>query len=173
MRTWTTGEVVTAAELNSNIRDALNFLLAPPLAVLRQTVAQSTANSAWTAISFDTEDFDRDGGHSTSTNASRYVAQTTGWYLVVGSCGWASNTTGIRAFGIVQNGDLNNSMYGRVQIAPATGTFGTSVSSMAFLYLNAGTDYVEIYMFQNSGAALNTGVAGVDAPRMQVVWLSS
>jgi len=40
-RTWVTGEIVTAAELNSNVRDAGTFLLSWPVFEGRQTVAQT------------------------------------------------------------------------------------------------------------------------------------
>lgn len=91
-RTWTNGDTVDATMLNANVRDAVNFLLAPPAALLRQTVAQSIGTTG-TAVTFDTEDYDNDGGHSTVTNTTRYTAVTPGWYRVSGSVGFNANPT--------------------------------------------------------------------------------
>jgi hypothetical protein len=79
-RTWTSSEQVTAAKLNTDIRDAFNFFKAPPMAVLRKSANQTIANNTTTAVIWDVEVLDRDGGHSNTTNNTRYTAQTTGWY---------------------------------------------------------------------------------------------
>ncbi|WP_084963761.1 hypothetical protein [Thermoactinospora rubra] len=81
-RTWTVGELVTAAKMNADLRDGLNFLLAPPLAALRKSVNQLIPQTSPTEVTWDVEDIDRDGGHSNVTNPSRYTAQTAGWYQV-------------------------------------------------------------------------------------------
>lgn len=153
--TWTTGQVVTAAQLNTNIRDAINFILGPPMFVLRQTVAQSIADTTVTALTWDAEDLDRDNGHSTVTNTSRYTSQTTGWYDLHGQDGFASITSG----GVIRDARF------RVN-AVATDLWGMQVPSVAnaagqftisgWIFLNSG-DFVEVYVQQfNGGAALNT-----------------
>jgi hypothetical protein len=58
-RTWTPGEVVTAAYFNTNTRDPGNFWLARPLGILRQATPQSLPNATWTAVIQDTEDLNR------------------------------------------------------------------------------------------------------------------
>lgn len=161
--TWTTGQIVTAAQLNSNLRDAVNFLLTPPLAVLRQTVAQSLATGTFNPITFDTEDFDRDNGHSTVSNTSRYTAQTPGWYEPEGIFAVAPNATNRRIAKWVVNGTPANAA--RVDIVTVTQPAGATFSMNAptrRLFLNTN-DYLELYGWQDGAASLNTLVAGEQA----------
>lgn len=165
--TWTTGQVVTAAQLNSNLRDAVNFIISPPLFVGRQTVTQSIANTTWTVVTWDTEDIDRDNGHSTVTNTSRYTAQTTGWYEISANVDWAASATGDRAISWTING-ANRA--GKVQLG-ATPSFDTAIHTAGVVFLNAN-DYVEIGVWQNSGGALSTGLTDGN-PRVSVRWVST
>lgn len=165
MRTWVTGEVVTAAYLNSNLRDASNFLLAPPLAVLRQSSTQSVPNAAYTAILLDAEDIDRDSGHSTVTNTSKYVCQTPGWYSDQATLSYASNATGLRIAGFNVNGvDINRS-----QQVPTVSTGGsaTVLTTTCTVYLNA-LDNIELHGYQTSGGALLCSNG-----RQQIRWVST
>jgi hypothetical protein len=168
-RTWVAGEVVTAAYFNTNIRDAGNFWLSRPLAILRQASGQSISNNTWTAITLDTEDLNRDSGHSLVTNPSRYTSQTTGYYLCSGAVAHGFNATaGARGAEFATNGAAVN--YTASLVPQVTTTWGSWVPiSAAFLYLTATTQYVEIWGFQNSGGAVTT-TAGSN---LHVLWVSS
>lgn len=171
-RTWVAGEIVTAAYLNTNVRDAGNFFLAVPLAVLRQTVAQSIPNSTFTAFLFDTEDIDRDNGHSTVTNTSRYTAQTAGWYTVQGSVNFAVSTTGQRTIVLRPNGGAATTYKNKQQV-PMTGTVGSgSLVTVSTFFFNVG-DYVEVLGWQNTGGALNSYITDEGNPSMNVQWVST
>ncbi|MFI6737434.1 hypothetical protein ACIBI9_31300 [Nonomuraea sp. NPDC050451] len=90
-RTWTVGELLTAAKLNTDLRDGLNFLLATkPLCKLKLSagVNLSSQDIPWSA-----EDIDRDNGHSTVTNTTRYTAQTAGWYSAIAAIEWVDAFT--------------------------------------------------------------------------------
>ena len=169
--TVTAGTVLPAATWNTNVRDAINFVIAPPLCLLRQTVAQSVGNNSFTALTMDTEDIDRDGGHSTVTNTSRYTAQTAGYYLHSGLVGWSGNATGRRASRWAVNGTAANSTD---VINAATSASAIDVSPAArIIYLNVG-DYSELFAFQDSGGNLNTAVAtGSDQPGSSILWVST
>jgi hypothetical protein len=169
-RTWVVGELVTASYMNTNIRDAGNFLTAMPVFQGRQTVAQSLATNTGVAINLDTEDIDTDGGHSTVTNTSRYVGQTPGWYRLAGGGSCAANATGARLSWASKNGT----------VIPGSATAGIPNAGNAmelacktlFVNLNGTTDYVEVDFFQSSGGALNTVVAGNEAqPLLNVQWV--
>ena len=163
-RTWATSDVVTAAMMNANVRDAVNFLTGKPIAQLHQTNPQSIPNSAFTAIAFDTTDVDSYSGHSNTTNNSRYTAQVAGWYSVYGAIEWTANGTGRRITSISVNGSEIGTCRGETQ---ASATNLVTTESESLVHLNAG-DYVEIQGFQSSGAALNTAPTPV---RMTVVWV--
>lgn len=169
--TWTTGQVVTAAQMNSNIRDAVNFILSPPVAVMRQTVAQTLTTGTWTGITLDTEDLDRDNGHSTVTNTSRYTAQTAGWYLPGGKISYASNATNRRwTRWDVNAAEINAT---RLSMQAANGDLSELVMCSAWIFLNVN-DFLEAKGFQDSGGNLNTSVATAgDQSRLNLQWMSS
>lgn len=143
------------------------------MVVLRQTAAQSVPNATWTAVTFDTEDLDRDNGHSTVSNTSRYTATSPGYFWWAYSLTWAANATGQRGGRIRTNGtDAQVSAVARV-LHNAGATFDTGQSGGGAQYMNGTTDYVELMGFQNSGGALNTNIASDGVPRLQAIWVSS
>lgn len=166
-RTWVTGEIVTAAELNSNVRDAGNFFLSWPVFEGRQTVAQSLTNNTSTPITLDTEDIDTDNGHSTVTNTSRYVGATAGRFEVCGKVGFASNATGTRVAWLAKNGTAINGSGTQVSAA-AGGAVTLLPTPRMTVTLNGTTDYVEVLGVQTSGGALNTDVTTLDQSILSV-----
>lgn len=169
-RTWVVGEIVTAAFMNTNIRDSGLFLIGVPLFRGRNTAGQSIANATYTAVNLDTEDVDSDNGHSTVTNPSRYIGLTTGWYLLSGGCGWAVNAAGQRGCEFAKNG---TSLPGTDVMQPnATASFASSTTvRSSHVQLNGTTDYVELRGFQSSGGALSTATNSTDQPSVDVQWV--
>jgi len=70
-RTWTTGEVVTAAIMNTHVRDNLNFLRAHHGARVFKSTSQTVAGGNTDVVSFNSEDYDTDAAHDNVTNNSR------------------------------------------------------------------------------------------------------
>lgn len=169
-RTWTAGEIVTAGNMNAGIRDVLTFLMAPPIARCRQTVAQSQANNVSTSITLDTEDVDSSGMHSTSVNTNRFTAVYPGWYEGYGNFTWVANATGIRVISWNTNGGAINGS-GDLFIGNA-GATNRLASAGVLIFLNAG-DWMEMLPFQNSGGAINSSVSGSEQPTVQVKWISN
>lgn len=164
--TWVTGQIVTAAQLNANLRDAINFLIAPPLMVLRKTAGQNINTTTWTAITFDTEDKDNDGMHSTVTNTSRATAVTQGWYALDTNLDWAANATGQRLLAWTINGA---GRAGKVHFN-AAGAFDTAQNTSGKIFLNVG-DFAEVTGWQNGANPLATANTDGD-PRFQMLWVS-
>lgn len=170
--TFTDG-LKTSSEDNTYIRDPIAFLQSPPIAELRQTTAQSIPNAAYTPLQFNAEDVDSAGGHDNVTNNTRYTAVYAGWYQVSGGSGSVPNATGRRITALAVNGAVANGS----QISPNnTGAASdTNVPTRTKLvFLNVG-DYVELWLYQDSGGALNTNsaVAGVTQSSMTVKWVSN
>ena len=69
---------MTAARLNTEVRDALDFLLDPPRLWAYDASGLALANATTTLITFDSEIYDTDTMHSTSTNTSRCTFTTAG-----------------------------------------------------------------------------------------------
>jgi hypothetical protein len=170
--TFTDG-IATSTEANAYIRDPINFLLAPPIARLRQATLQSIANAVNVSVAFDTEDLDTNvsgtAQHDNVTNNSRFTAVYAGWYSVGGGTGWAVSATNRRGNRFAVNGVAPSGTSSLGQAAAGT----TMVAARReFVYLNVG-DYVEMQAFQDSGGALNTSVAGDNGPTMTVRWVSN
>jgi hypothetical protein len=126
----------------------VTFLLNRPIARLRATSTQSIADSTPTAITFDAEDVDTYGGHSTSVNPSRYTGQVAGWYWAAAKAFFGANSTGIRRISLYVNG----AEYSQVDVPPPSSGAAT-MSIIELVYLNVG-DYVEAWVEQTTGSAL-------------------
>lgn len=170
-RTWVVGEIVTAAEMNSQVTAAGNFLIAPPIAELRGSTATSLATSGtFGAIGFQSSDVDSDGGHSNTTNNSRYTAQTSGWFQFDGGIGFASNATGLRASAWYKNGSATNGS--QLAFSASAGDPCIPARTKKIQMSAVVPDYVELFGFQSSGGALSTSTTAVEQPTMSVRWIS-
>jgi len=172
---WTNGvDALSSTNLNAYLRDPVRFMMNAPVARLVQTVAQSIASGgSFTPLTFTTELEDTDpdglGGHSTASNTSRYTCRYPGVYLLGGGAGFAVNATGGRGCAWMLNGsvlDGTDVMANAVTVASTA----TRISARPWLVRLAETDYVELGVFHNAGAALNTAL-GSAASSMSVAWL--
>lgn len=165
-RTWSVNDVVTAAMMNSNVRDAVNFLANPPLFVGYSAASASYANNTWQGMLIDTNTVDTYGGHSTTVNTSRYTGQVAGWYDLTVRSTWASNATGVRgvALSVVNSATVDSSA--AVQTVATSGGV-VLIQASARRYLNAG-DYITFLAFQNSGGTL-ASLAGDNAAEVEWV----
>lgn len=114
---------------------------------------QTISNNTNTAITFDTEDTDTDGYHSTSSNTSRITIPTGfgGLYLIGGSVQFAANSTGGRRLRIQLNG---SQLYGTQDDNAPSATLTANLAFVTALNLADG-DYVELVVLQTSGGNLN------------------
>ena len=169
-RTFNVAEYETAAYLNS-VRDALNFLLNPPAATLVQvTTTTSLTTGTWTSVGMDSSTFDNYGGHSNTTNNSRYTCQAAGKYQVSGTPAISTNGTNSRAAKILKNGAVVQGPYSMVGASPNR---PTSVTTGGFIIPLVVGDYVELAAFQDSGSTLTTSIATDQSSFFTVIRLSS
>lgn len=128
-------------------------------AALFHSTTQSINNITDTKLSMDSETFDADGFHA-GGSPTRFAPPSgfTGTYLVAGKASFAGNTTGsTRAVSLYKTGAAINGS--GTQLGP-DGTAFLSLATPALLVaLTGGTDYVELNAYQDSGGALNTGLA--------------
>ena len=113
---------------------------------------QTLSNAVDTAITWQSEDFDTDGFHSTATNTSRFTIPSGkgGKYLITGQLSFDVNATGSRTVSLFKNGSQIN-LLAQVPAAPGSKFTGVVFSIIVAL---VATDYVEIYGGQNSGGNL-------------------
>jgi len=114
----------------------------------------SIPNNTDTVLTFNTENFDTNSYHSTSTNTSRLTVPAAGKYLITVTIGFSNNATGYRYAIIKKNGSTNVSQVG-INPTPS-GTYDAQLSNSVVVDA-AASDYFEVQVFQNSGGALNAG----------------
>lgn len=152
------------------LADAVSFALGPPIAQMRQIVAQTITNATLTSITFTAEDVDTDvdgtGGHSTSVNTSRFVARYPGWYVCAGGISYAASAVGSRLCDFNVNGIAANG--GRVWL-PAHAAVNAIAARSVKVYLAIG-DFVELVGYQTSGGNLDTAVTGAEQSLFNVWW---
>lgn len=170
----TTGEVLTADTTVSPYK--VKWAAAPastPSFVGCQVYSStgvSTSNGVETLMTWNTEDFDTDGFHSTSSNTSRMTIPSGkgGKYLITAFIGWeySGNSTGMRAAYIYKNGSIHKYS---MQIAAASGGIYFTLSQVMNL---VATDYVEIKVYQSSGTTLLAG-GGNDSSSFAITYLGA
>jgi hypothetical protein len=161
-KTWTALEDVTAAEMNLEVRDAINFLLSPPRVWAYRTALLTLTTATLTVVPMTAEVLDTDGMHSTVTNTSRVTAVTAGQYMVLAGAQFAANATGYRHLQLRKN--ANGVAAGGTQLfeslVPAAPTGSHPVPPLVAFVDLAATDYVELFARQSSGGNLDINAGG-------------
>lgn len=154
------GNFNTAALWNANILGGIGYLLAPVRFKGYASTTQTIVSGATPiALSLDTEMYDSDGGHSTTTNTSRYTVQTAGLYHVTGGLTFlTASATGTRTAVVMLNGA---NVVGSMVQAAGSPSNGTGVQTSTDVQAAVG-DYIEIGAWQNSGASMTTTVNGTN-----------
>lgn len=165
MTTWTDGVVVTAAQLNAQIRDVGNFWLARPTFLGHNNAGVSCTSGTATLLPWDTELEDNDAMHSTVTNPSRVICNTLMLFNLQYSVRWiAATATSVRTLNLRLNAagasGGGTSLSTRTDAASSTATAGSSVSTFQernfpYRFVNLA-DYLELFVTQNTGGALST-----------------
>lgn len=120
---------------------------------LYSSVNVSAANNTQTVFTFDSELFDTDNFHSTSSNTGRITIPTgkAGYYLISGTLVWVASSTGYRSLTLTKNG--TSSLLALDNGSPNS-TYQTFLNGTVIANLAVG-DYVTIDGTQSSGGALN------------------
>jgi hypothetical protein len=154
-KSWATNEVVTAANMNTHLRDNMAFVGSPPSCAVYNS-ASITNNNTFVVMTANTELWDTDSMHSTVSNTSRITANTAGRYQLNTTMRFGINTAGSRAISYRLNGGTD------IQLAavPAATTGVEAVLSGSVMLVLAAADYVEVASWQNSGGNLDAILQG-------------
>lgn len=173
--TWASGNALTATKVKDEVEDQFNALFSPPRAKLFSLSTASIASQAATTlhttvaagnlIGFtDVEAESYIGSMTTGTSPwTRLIAPVAGIYIVSAHGTFAANATSGRG-GILR---LNGTTWIDADIRPASptasgvapgpgGSTGTTSVTVTVDQKMAANDYVEFFMNQASGGALNT-----------------
>ncbi len=126
--------------------------------------AQAITSGATTASAFNSERYDTDTIHDTSTNNGRLTCKTAGKYLITANVEWAANSTGTRQCWIYLNNTTIIAIDRRTAMTPP----GTTTNNISTIYDLALNDYVELIVFQTSGGNLNLDVAANYSPEFMM-----
>lgn len=120
----------------------------------------SINNTTNTALTFNSERYDNGGLHSTSSATGRMTVTIPGRYAFWATVRFAANATGFREVAIVVNGTINIAIQDTNAIAGGVPTIVTCAGEFDM----AAGDYAEVFVFQNSGGALNVETANAYSP---------
>ncbi|WP_433234020.1 hypothetical protein [Actinomadura nitritigenes] len=143
---------------------------APPYAILTTGTDQTVASSTNTAVKFGSEVADSHGGHDVTTNNTRYTAPRAGVYRVGTSIPWAQNSDSGK-FEVWFRVNGTDDWSGGTVWKEAD--FITAVNyASALLRLNQN-DYVEVVVYQATGATRTIDHTHDHGPRFEIQWLRS
>jgi len=114
------------------------------------TASQSIANGVWTKIAYNTELFDTNSNYDNATNY-RFTPTVAGYYQINAVLSTTANATGLAFIAIYKNGSAY--CYGNT----VPNSNGGYITANSLINCNGSTDYIEIYVYQNSGVSLNFG----------------
>jgi hypothetical protein len=151
--TFTAALFVTDTILNTEIRDALNFLLSPPRCSLYKSADATIGDNTWGVISFDTELYDPYTPGAHSGTSSRLTAAEDGLYAVFAKIRFGGITSGAMDLDVRKNAAAVQTAGTRLQVVTVGATTGgDEFPNVAFdAQLNAG-DYIEMFGRQASGS---------------------
>lgn len=115
----------------------------------------------WTALTFDTERYDTDAYHSTSSDQSRLVIPSDGYYRIGANVGFQSSSA-LRGVRLHVNGTDDIAL----ELLTVSGELYKGIHAEWFF--EAG-DYVEVQLLQLSGGALNSLAVPAQVPEF---WIS-
>lgn len=114
-------------------------------------VSQSIPNASFTKLQANTEEFDTNSNYDNATNY-RFLPTVAGYYYINGLYAPSAAVVGLNTCAIYKNGSLFK--YGS---SSPNSNVSLSSNVSALISFNGSSDYVELWVFQNSGGALGTG----------------
>lgn len=134
-----------------------------PACRVYQGSAQTISNITETTLLFDTEAFDSDTMHSTSSNTGRITFTTAGLYIVAATLGMASDVDGYREINFRVDG---TTYIHTVRMMAINGA--SSYTHAMTLYRFTAGQYVEMRIWHSAGGNLNTN-AGAGETQFEAV----
>lgn len=141
--------------------------LQKPRARVFNSAAISVPNATLSILTFNSERWDSDTIHSTSSNTSRLTCRTAGNYVITANIAYDINATGYRVTRLLLNGTTEIAR----DVRPALSASDYTVSFTTTIYDLAVSDYVEVQVYQTSGGALNVQPITNSSPEFSMVWL--
>jgi len=126
------------------------------------TITLTTATL--TVLTFNSERYDTDSYHSTSSNTGRLTAPADGSYFILANVRFAANSIGERRLVLLLNGTTNIAY--KLFMPVTTGS--VTLEQISTIYQLSAGDYVEVQAYQTSGGNLNVEVTGNYSPEFMI-----
>ncbi|ADQ06522.1 hypothetical protein Calhy_0785 [Caldicellulosiruptor hydrothermalis 108] len=123
-----------------------------PMFIFWNNTTISIPNATETKLSFNTVIIDTDNIYN-AADTTKFVIKTAGKYIFMATVEFAMNSTGFRQIAIKKNG-INIVVHRH----PATTSELTIISCCSPVISCSVNDYIEVYVYQNSGGALSINV---------------
>ncbi len=163
--TVSTGDVYTATAHNNIVANVNNYRVAPACAAYHNVV-QSIPNATATAVLLNSEYYDTDDMHSTSTATSRITIATAGIYQLTANILFSNAGTGMRDLVFWKNGATT---YRGSSTLNITASFFTNLNATTTMSL-AASDYIEAYVYHTQGTALEIR-GDINGVHVTATWL--
>lgn len=177
--TFVAAAVLTAAQLNANLRDNLNYLKAavdalqitPDSVLVHNNATIVIPDGVNTVVTFNTEDWDSNAIHA--ANDSKLICKTAGKYMIWAGGEWAASAQNWR------RAMLRKTLAGGGSSSFISEDRGVAVTADAHPFDIVGfrdlavNDWVELLVMQNSGAPLNLLASSAYSPYLGMMRLSS
>lgn len=114
------------------------------------SATENISNASLTLITFNSESWDTDTMHDTSTNTGRITIKTAGKYIVTGCIGWNVGDGSLRLIQLKKNG----AVMAENRMPNITSNY--VYNNITMIIDGAVNDYLELYVYQDSGGYLLT-----------------
>ena len=176
-RTWTVGETVTDAWLNSQVRDAITFMLSPPVMIAKVYGPSALPNGQWhplniaSNVQLDTYNGVAPYSATSNPNSSKYIAPVSGVYRITGNVQIQQTNSSFvgpfRSIRIQVNGGF---VCAKLQVPALTG-YSTDLNTSSDVYLNAG-DFAEVAVYNGDNTSTYMVFDDLDGyGRVSMIWL--
>jgi hypothetical protein len=137
-----------------------------PAARVYDSGDQSVSASSWTAVTFDSERFDTDSMHSTSSNTSRLTVPTDGDGIYLVGANLRLTTTGEIRVRLLKNGAT---VIGQVSHSIDSGSppTNTDLQVQSLVSLSA-TDYIQVQAWTNGAETIKASAQ--ISPEFWAIW---
>lgn len=161
---------VAPASWGNSVKAATDFLANPPACRVYNSSNISITNGTLTTLTFNSERFDTDTMHSTSTNTGRITFNTAGLYVVGGNISWAADTDYTRRIFYIQY--AGGTIARRSDESPSHALANAEEWNLETVWKFTAGEYAEMIVYQTngSGGANNIVASAAYSPEFYACW---
>ncbi len=163
-KTWSSGNTLTAADMNTYVRD----LGVNAVCTARAGGSQAIVTASDTGVLLSTEDYDTDGIHSTSVSTSRFTPVYAGHYYLSGYVSLSASSAGnYRQVAVWKNGS-GSTLFGFTRKLAFSSLWDTAMQVIGLpVFCNGSTDYLEAVVRHDSGTNRTVTAAVISCYRLR------